>query len=163
MKWWLQSNMGLRLVWQHWNGLTFTLQMIHSKSDWPMWSPSYSTNGPPYDWVHAVVGRASSPCLSACGGRTDAHVDCPPSNWVRVVAGPRPPKGWVLVGAGQALWNHQHHPFQYHRANFFPLGFYHYDLVDRIAVKQQNGHSDGEVGKRTSCSFSLWHRAVQQF
>ena len=124
---------------------------------WPMW---LSTNGPPHDWVPEVVGRASSPCLSACGGRTDAHVDCPPSDWVRVVAGLRPPKGWVLVVAGQAIWNHHH-------SNIiepnFPVGFYHCDLVDRIEVKQQNGHSDGEVGGRTSSSLSLWHCTVQQF
>ena len=67
------------------------IQMFQlDKCVWPMW---FSTNGPPHDWLRAVVGWASSPCLSACGGRTDAHVDCPPSDWVRVVAGLRPPKG----------------------------------------------------------------------
>ena len=48
-------------------------------------------------------------------------------------------------------------------SQLFPVGFYHCDLVDRIEVKQQNGHSDGEVGGRTSSSLSLWHCTVQQF
>ena len=127
MKQRLWSHMGIRLVWRHWNGLTSTLQTVHQKSDWPMWSPSYSTNGPPHDWVHAVVGQASSPCLSACGGRTDAHVDCPPNHWVHVVAGPRPPTGWVLVVAGQGIWNHRTIPvvsdwFHSHKVPSLQLG-----------------------------------------
>ena len=76
------------------------------KSGWPTWSPLYSTNGPPHDWVHVVVRRASFPCMSAFGSRTDTRVDCPPSDWVCMMAGLCPSKGWVHVVAGQAIWNH---------------------------------------------------------
>ena len=40
-----------------------------------------------------VVGRTSSSCLSTCSGRTHALGDCPPSDWVPVVEGQRPPVG----------------------------------------------------------------------
>ena len=80
---WWRSNHGaiwgwgrfgdIGMVWYLW----CRLQTFHLKSGWLMW---FSTNGPLDDWVHAVVGWASSPCLSACGGRTDAYVDCPPSD-----------------------------------------------------------------------------------
>ena len=40
---------------------------------------SFSTDGPPCDWVHVVVGRASSLWLVSYGGRTKAHVDCTPT------------------------------------------------------------------------------------
>ena len=43
-------------------------------------------------------------------------------------------------------------PFQCCQANFVHIGRHHCGLVHRIEVKFQNGHSDGEVGGRTSSS-----------
>ena len=43
-------------------------------------------------------------------------------------------------------------PFRCWRAKFVHIGCHHCGLVHRIEVKFQNGHSDGEVGGRTSSS-----------
>ena len=54
-------------------------QVSDLKSVSAMLLSSFSTDEPPCDWVHVVVGRASSLWLVSYGGRTKAHVDCTPT------------------------------------------------------------------------------------
>ena len=40
------------------------------------------------DYIHVVEGEwIFFPCLSLCGDRTSARVDCPPTGWVHVLIG----------------------------------------------------------------------------
>ena len=68
-----QYGNGLRLVAFEW------FQVSDLKSVTAMLLSSFSTDEPPCDWVHVVVGRASSLWLVSYGGRTKAHVDCTPT------------------------------------------------------------------------------------
>ena len=143
------------------------------------WLDIHTTDDPLEEWLTNVIAlildKWTSLWLSSCGGRLSVLpvFECMwwqdrcsyrlSSQWLGIVR-------WqdrVLPKVESLWWQDKRSgiidPFQYYRANFFPVGFYHYDLVDRIMVKQQNGHSEGEVGERTSSSLSLWHRAVQQF
>ena len=99
------------------------------------------------------------PWLSSCGGRSSVLLmfECMwwqdrCSCWLfsQRVAGLRPPKGWVLVVAGQATWHHLVIPmlsdwFCSPRVSSLWLGGWNRD-------KTQHGHSDSEVGGRASGS-----------
>ena len=68
---------------QYGNGLSLVafeyIQVFDLKSVSAMLLSSFSTDGPPCDWVHVVVGRVSSLWLVSYGGRIKAHVDCTPT------------------------------------------------------------------------------------